>query len=135
MPICAAGTEHRRTLSHLLFTEPYGRELHRTGWERAAAEHVAHLRVLLGRYRGDSGLAAHIEHLRELSPDFARMWAEHTVAQVRSREYVLHHPVVGDDPARRARLLPDAPSCCGLDLFAAEPGSASERALRDLASR
>ncbi|WP_329114607.1 hypothetical protein [Streptomyces sp. NBC_01353] len=31
--------------------------------------------------------------------------------------------------------LPDAPSCCGLDLFAAEPGSASERALRDLASR
>ncbi|MGW6500188.1 helix-turn-helix domain-containing protein [Nonomuraea angiospora] len=33
------------------------RELHRAGWERAAREQVAHLRVLLGRYRGDAGLA------------------------------------------------------------------------------
>ncbi|WP_262495985.1 hypothetical protein [Nonomuraea sp. SYSU D8015] len=28
--------------------------------------------------------------------------------------------------------LPEGPSCCGLDLFAAEPGSASEQALRKL---
>lgn len=123
--------EDRRTLSHLLFTEPYLRELHRTDWERAAREHVAHLRVLLGRYRGDFGLAAHIDHLRELSADFARLWAEHPVAQVRSRVYVLHHPVVGELTLHGELIaLPDEPSCCGLDLFAAEPGSASEQALR-----
>ncbi|MBT2235673.1 helix-turn-helix domain-containing protein [Nonomuraea sp. NEAU-A123] len=127
--------EGRRTFSHLLFTEPYLRELHRTGWERAAREHVAHLRVLLGRYRGDVGLTAHIDHLRELSADFARIWAEHPVARVRSRVYVLHHPVVGELTLYGELIaLPDEPSCCGLDLFAAEPGSASEQALRKLGS-
>lgn len=125
--------ENRRTLSHLLFTESYLRELYRTGWERAAREHVAHLRVLLGRYRGDSALAAHIDHMRDLSVGFARMWAEHPVAQVRSRTYVLHHPVVGELTLHGELIaLPDEPSCCGLDLFAAEPGSASEQALRKL---
>lgn len=127
--------ENRRTRSHLLFTEPYLRELHRTGWERAAHEHVADLRVLLGRYREDSALAAHIDHMRDLSPDFARMWAEHPVAQVRSRVYVLHHPVVGEMTLYGERIaLPDEPSCSGLDLFAAESGSASEQALRKLGS-
>lgn len=125
--------EDRRTLSHLLFTEPYLRELHGTGWERAAGEHVAHLRVLLGRYRGDAGLAAHIDHMRELDADFARLWAEYPVAQVRDRTYVLHHPVVGELTLHGELIsLPDAPSCCGLDVFAAEPGSASEQALRQL---
>ncbi|MGW6708847.1 helix-turn-helix transcriptional regulator [Streptomyces sp. NPDC054956] len=125
--------EDRRTVSHLWFTEPYAR-LHGAGWERAAREHVAHLRVLLGRYRGDAGLAAHIEHLRERSTDFARMWAEHPVAQVRDRAYVLQHPAVGELPLHGELIaLPDEPSCWGLDLFAAEPGSPSEEALRKLA--
>ncbi|MDT3444163.1 MULTISPECIES: helix-turn-helix domain-containing protein [unclassified Pseudofrankia] len=129
----AALPENRRTLSHLLFDEPHLRELHRTGWERAAREHVAHLRVLFGRYRGDSGLAAHVDHMRDLSADFTRMWAEHPVAQVRYRVYELHHPVVGELTLHGELVaLPDEPSCCGLDLFAAEPGSASEQALRIL---
>jgi hypothetical protein len=97
---------------------------------------VAHLRVLLGRYRGDSALTAHIDHMRGLSADFARMWAEHPVAQVRNRTYVLHHPVVGELPLHAEVIaLPDAPSCCGLDLFAAEPGSPSEQALRNLGNQ
>ncbi|MFB4276219.1 MULTISPECIES: helix-turn-helix domain-containing protein [unclassified Nonomuraea] len=127
--------ESRRTLSHLLFTEPHLRELHHTGWERAAREHVAHLRVLHGRYRGDPALAAHIDHLQELSADFARMWAEHPVAQARSRTYALRHPVVGELTLHGELVkLPDEPSCYGLELFAAEPGSASEQALRKLGS-
>jgi transcriptional regulator with XRE-family HTH domain len=128
--------ENRRTLSHLLFTDPYLRELHGTGWERAAREHAAHLRVLLGRYRADPGLAAHIDNMRELSADFARLWAEHPVAQIRYRAYVLDHPVVGELTLHGELItLPDEPSCCGLDLFAAEPGSASEHALRKLGTR
>ncbi|WP_436787717.1 helix-turn-helix domain-containing protein [Yinghuangia sp. YIM S10712] len=129
-----AWPEDRRTISHLLFTDSYLRDLHGAGWERAASEHVAHLRVLLGRFRGDAGLAAHIDHMREVSMEFARMWAEHPVGQVRSREYVLNHPVVGELTLHGELIaLPDEPSCCGLDLFAAEPGSASEEALRRLA--
>lgn len=125
--------EERRTLSHLLFTDPHQRQLHGAGWERAAREHVAHLRVLLGRHRGDSELAAHIDGMRELDADFARRWAEHPVAQVRNRVYVLHHPIVGELTLHGELItLPDEPSCCGLDVFAAEPGSASEQKLRRL---
>lgn len=128
--------ENRRTFSHLLFGELRSRALYRTGWERAAHDHVAHLRVLLGRYRGDAALTAHIDHLREESTDFARLWDERTVAQVRSRAYTLHHPVVGELVLHGELVaLPDEPSCCGLDLFAAEPGSASEQALRKLGNR
>jgi hypothetical protein len=95
---------------------------------------VAHLRVLLGRFRGDPALTAHVDELRDLSPDFARMWAEHAVARVPSRAYRLHHPVAGRLTLHGERLaLPDEPSCVGLDVFAAEPGSPSERALRGLA--
>lgn len=125
--------EERRTLSHLLFADPHLRELHGDGWERVAREHVAHVRVLLGRYHGDPGLMAHIDEMRGLSADFARLWAEHPVAQMRSRVYALRHPVVGELTLHGELItLPDAPSCYGLDLFAAEPGSASEAALRRL---
>ncbi|MEV0293645.1 protein phosphatase 2C domain-containing protein [Nocardia sp. NPDC050710] len=57
---------------------------------------MAHLRVLLGRYRGDSALVAYVDHIRDLNADFARMWAEHPATQVRSRAYSLHHPIVGE---------------------------------------
>ncbi|MEV2223964.1 transcriptional regulator [Nocardia vinacea] len=126
----------RRTLSHLLFTEPHLRELLGPGWGQAALAHVAHLRVLFGRYRGHTELTAHIENMQELSPDFTRMWAERPVAQVRNRMYALHHPLVGELTLHGELIaLSDAPSCCGLDLFAAEPGSASEQALRELGNQ
>ncbi|WP_174186151.1 helix-turn-helix domain-containing protein [Nocardia barduliensis] len=131
-----AWPENRRTFSHLLFDAPRSRALFGAGWERAAREHVAHLRVLLGRYRGDSGVTAHVERMRDASADFARMWAEHPVAQLRSRTYLLHHPVVGELTLHGELVaLPDEPACCGLDLFAAEPGSVSERRLRTLGNR
>ncbi|MFE9323467.1 hypothetical protein ACIHDR_40895 [Nocardia sp. NPDC052278] len=104
----------RRTLSPLLFTEPHLRELLGTGWDQAA---LAHLRILLGRDRGHAELMAHIENMQELSPDFARMWSVRPVAQVRNRTYALHHPLVGELTLHGELIaLPDAPSCCGLDL-------------------
>ncbi|WTW99527.1 helix-turn-helix transcriptional regulator [Streptomycetaceae bacterium NBC_01309] len=131
----AALPEDRRTLSHMLFTEPY-LHLHGTGRQRAAREHVAHLRVLLGRFLGDAALAAHIDGMRELSADFARLWAHHPVGRVRHRVYELRHPVVGDLTLHGELVsLPEAPACHGLDVFAAEPGSASEDALRRLAGQ
>ncbi|MFE3205357.1 hypothetical protein [Embleya sp. NPDC059237] len=55
------------------------------------------------------------------------------MAQLRDRVYVLPHPTAGE-PTLHGELVapPDEPACRGLDLFAAEPGSASERALREL---
>ncbi|WP_051466473.1 helix-turn-helix domain-containing protein [Actinomadura oligospora] len=125
--------EDRRTVSHLLFTVPSLRELYGTGWEDAAREQVAQLRVLFGRHRGDAAFVGHIARMRELSTDFARLWDERPVARVRSRVHVLHHPVVGELTLHRELVAPpEEPTCSGLDLFAAEPGSPSEQALRRL---
>ncbi|MDA1359664.1 helix-turn-helix transcriptional regulator [Glycomyces luteolus] len=129
----AAIPEERRTLSHLLFTEPGVRELHGEGWEQAARDHVAHLRFLFGRFSGSAEIAAHLDDMLESSAEFAGMWAEHPVAQMRTRTHVLHHPVAGELTLHAERIaLPDRPSCYGMDLFAAEPGSATEKALREL---
>ncbi|NUR30816.1 MAG: helix-turn-helix domain-containing protein [Catenulispora sp.] len=129
-----ARPENRRTLSHLLFADAYVRELLGADWEDAAREQVGHLRFLMGRYRADAALSAHVDHMRSLSQDFARMWAEFPVRKIRSGSYTLHHPTVGDMTLHRELIaLPDEPTCCGLDLFAAEPGSESELALRSLA--
>ncbi|MEV5575234.1 helix-turn-helix transcriptional regulator [Spirillospora sp. NPDC052269] len=128
--------EDRRTLSHLLFTEPSSRELYGTGWEDAARELVAQLRVLFGVYRGDAAFVAHIARMRELSADFARLWDERPVARAQSRVHVLHHPVVGELTLHRELVTPpEEPACSGLDLYVAEPGSPSEQALRRLATR
>ncbi|MFC4909598.1 helix-turn-helix transcriptional regulator [Actinomadura gamaensis] len=125
--------DDRRTLSHLVFTEPSLRALYGAGWEDVAREHVAQLRVLFGRHRGDAAFLAHLDGMRELSADFARMWDERPIGRIRSRVHVLYHPVVGELTLHRELVTPpEQPSCCGLDLFAAEPGSPSEKALRRL---
>lgn len=122
----------RRTVTHLLFGEH--RALYGAGWEAAAVRHTAHLRVLFGRHLTDPGLSLHIADLLEHSPDFERLWTAHQVARARSAVHVLHHPVVGELTLHHeVTALPDGPDCCGLDLYAAEPGSTSERALRALA--
>lgn len=113
------------TLTHALFAS---RGLYRD-WEAVAREHVAHLRVLHGRYRD---LGAHIEEMRA-DPAFARLWDERPVARLRDRTLVLDHPRVGELRLSAVPVaLPDAPACCGLEAFTAEPGSPSEAALRRL---
>lgn len=125
--------ERRRTLSHLLFTVQGTVDLYGSGWEQAARDHVAHVRYLFGRYSGDAEISAHVQGMLKLSAEFARMWAEHPVARLRTRTHRLHHPIVGDLVLHSERIsLPDRPSCFGMDLYAAEPGSNSEQALREL---
>jgi transcriptional regulator with XRE-family HTH domain len=125
--------EERRTLTHLLFTDPFVRELYRDGWERTAREHVAHLRTLLGRFRTDPAVAGHIERMRAESADFARLWEEYLVGRVIGREITLHHPVAGALRLYGERImLPDEPACCSVDVYATEPGSATARALLEL---
>lgn len=130
----AAMPDGERSISDLIFRRAEIREMHGDGWERTALEHVAHLRVLSACYRGDRRLTAHVERLRAASPEFARMWASHPVARAGHRFYRLRHPVVGDlELYGELVTLPGDLQYSGLDLFAAEPGSASEKALQRLA--
>lgn len=119
-----------RTTTHLIFAGSL-REMLGQGWEKEARDHAAHLRVLLGRYRDDADLAAHIDLMLRSNADFKQMWADHEVGRIRSRTYTLRHPVLGVLTLHgELTSLPEHPACVGMDLYAAEPGSDSERALK-----
>ncbi|MDI2130288.1 helix-turn-helix transcriptional regulator [Yinghuangia seranimata] len=124
-----------RTITDLLFGDHGLRTLHGDGWETAALEHVAHLRVLSAHFRGDPRIDAHIARVAAASPEFAAMWAAYPVSRVRDRVYRLHHPVVGVlELYGELVMLPGDSEYSGLDLLAAEPGSPSDTALRKLAA-
>ncbi|MGI5274314.1 helix-turn-helix domain-containing protein [Nonomuraea sp. CA-218870] len=130
----AAIPEEERTISHLVFLDEDVRRMHGDGWRRLAEEHVARLRFLTACYPENPRITAHVTAIRALSPDFAELWEEHHVAAVTHRDYVLDHPVVGElRLSAEMMALPGDPELQGMDLFAAEPGSASEVGLRHLA--
>lgn len=131
----AAIPPERRTIAHLIFLDPGIRGLHGERWPSLAREHVAELRVLTARHPGDRSLARHVAGLRAESPEFRELWTEHHVAALAHRDYVLHHPVVGDlRLSAELVVFPGDPDLQGMDMFAAESGSESEDRLRSLAA-
>lgn len=131
----AAIPEERRTIAHLIFLDEGIRRLHCDGWESLAREHVAQLRVLAARYPKNPQIMAHVDTICRQSPEFRALWNEHHVAAATHRDYVLHHPEVGElRLSAELVALPGDPELQGMDLFAAEPGSESEARLRHLAA-
>ncbi|WP_206185117.1 helix-turn-helix domain-containing protein [Thermoactinospora rubra] len=131
----AALPEERRTVAHLIFLDEGIRRMHGENWPRLAREHVAQLRLLAARYPKYARIMAHVDAICRESPEFRRLWHEHHVAAATHRDYVLHHPVVGELRLSAELVsLPGDPELQGMDLFAAEPGSESEDKLRHLAA-
>ncbi len=102
-------------------------------WEAAARETTARLRVLVGRDVDDPRLCELVRDLSEHSDEFRSLWARHDIQVTAAPSRVYHHPVVG-----RLELHPQLLAIGGTDGQAlyirhAEPGSASERALKRLA--
>ena len=85
----------RPNMSRLVFLDAHTRGLYRN-WDHKARAVVGNLRTMTARNPGDNDLAALIGELAIESPDFARLWAEHTVQPCRSETYDLAHPIVGD---------------------------------------
>ncbi|MFC4912905.1 helix-turn-helix domain-containing protein [Actinomadura gamaensis] len=131
----AAMPPEQRTWSHQVFLNEEYRLMLGAEWRAFAGAHVAYLRVLLARSPEDSRLTAHIGAMRESSEDFRRLWDEHDVALWSHRGYVFTHPVVGElRLTGETMLLPGDPDLSELELLVAEPGSATEAAMRYLAS-
>jgi transcriptional regulator with XRE-family HTH domain len=102
----------------------------RTPEEDAEAEEaaVADLHEALGRYPDDEPLHELVEDLRRVSPRFAELWGQRTVARQAASRKTLAHPEVG-----RLTLDCDVLTVAGSDLrlvvYSAPPGSPDAEAL------
>ncbi|MFH9037790.1 helix-turn-helix domain-containing protein [Streptomyces sp. NPDC017966] len=118
----------RPNLSRLVFLDAHTRALYRD-WPAKARAVVGNLRVLTARNPDDGCLAALVGELAIHSPEFASLWAEHTVEPCGRDVYDLAHPVVGDLTVTQQTFhVPQEPHQ-SLVTFTVEPGSASSAAL------
>jgi transcriptional regulator with XRE-family HTH domain len=123
----------RPNLTRMLFLDPHTRDLYRR-WDEEAARAVASLRLLAGRHADDRELAELVGELSMKSADFARLWSRHPVQNCTRGTKYFQHPAVGPvDLAFEVLHLPDD-SGHRMLLYSAEPGSASDAALRLLAA-
>lgn len=102
-----------RNAARQLFLHPEAQARY-SNWETIAAETVAQLRLLTGRWPDDARLAALIGELAIRSEPFRRLWATGDVREKRLGVARILHPVVGTlefdyhmltVPARPDRLL------------------------------
>jgi hypothetical protein len=104
-------------------------------WAAVAHDSARILRSEAGRDPRDPGPAALVEELLASSPEFRAAWAEHDVRLPAAGRHRFHHPAVGllDLVFEAAALRADP----GLTLLLAtgDPGSPTEAALRELATR
>ncbi|CNF07284.1 putative transcriptional regulator [Mycobacterium tuberculosis] len=123
-----------RTWSHQIHLNGDYRARLGGNWPVVARRNVAYLRFRAGQDPDDPRLGSLIDCLRERAPEFARMWSEHHVTELTHGEARIDHPQVGRLVLPFETLhLPGDPDLSRLMLYAAEPGSPSEAALRKLA--
>jgi transcriptional regulator with XRE-family HTH domain len=120
-------------LARFAFLDPRATEFY-PDWEGAANTTVALLRTEAGRDPYDKALTDLVGELATRSEDFRTRWAAHNVRLHQTGAKHFHHPVVGDlSLAFEAMPLPADPGLT-LTAYSAEPGTASQDALRLLAS-
>jgi transcriptional regulator with XRE-family HTH domain len=66
-----------------------------TNWDAVVSDLVGQLRNHIARFPHDPRGPALVTQLRELSPEFRRMWDDHVVNRFHTSTVVLHHPQVG----------------------------------------
>ncbi|EFL38198.1 helix-turn-helix domain-containing protein [Streptomyces griseoflavus] len=118
----------RPNLSRLVFLDAHTRALYRD-WPAKARAVVGNLRVLTARNPEDACLAALVGELAIHSPEFAALWAEHTVEPCGRDVYDLAHPVVGDLTVTQQTFHVPREPHQSLVAFTTEPASASAAAL------
>lgn len=123
----------RRSWPHLVHLDgPFRWMIGETDRETLARQHIAYLRLCLGRYSQDPELVAVIESLHSQSADFRRLWAEHHVADWASVTCHLRHPTAGDIAIAVDVMKPSGEPDQWVVTFVTEPGSPSQEAIRRL---
>ncbi len=128
-PIYTPGTNGLRAtfLDHSL------RQLYRN-WEEMAERVVAGVRAATGPLDQQSALSALVRELRELSPEFVRLWDRHEVHPKGAGVARLQHPLVGPMDLSYQKFRVEDADGQQLVIFSAESNSGSEFALRRLAA-
>jgi hypothetical protein len=119
--------------ARFLFLDPAGREFY-ADWERQAQDVVAMLRTEAGHNPHDKGLSNLIGELSTRSENFRTWWAAHNVRFHRTGIKRFHHPAVGDLTLTYEALDLAADSGLRISAYTAEPGTASDDALKLLAT-
>ena len=120
-------------LARFAFLDPQAHAFY-PNWDDAANTTVALLRTEAGRNPFDRSLSDLVGQLSTRSETFRTRWAAHNVRLHRSGAKHFHHPVVGDLTLGFEAMELSADTGLTLTAYTAEPGSASEDALKLLAS-
>ncbi|MET8457853.1 helix-turn-helix transcriptional regulator [Streptomyces parvulus] len=124
---------NRMNLARFQFLDPAARRFY-PDWGTFADVAVAILRTEAGRDPYDKDLHDLVGELSTRSEEFRGRWGAHNVRRHGTGTKRFHHPVVGDLTLAFEGLEMAAAPGLTLTVYAAEPGSASEEALRLLAS-
>ncbi|MER7803370.1 MULTISPECIES: helix-turn-helix transcriptional regulator [Streptomyces] len=124
---------NRMNLARFQFLDPAARRFY-PDWDTFADVAVAILRTEAGRDPYDKDLHDLVGELSTRSEEFRGRWGAHNVRRHGTGTKRFHHPVVGDLTLAFEGLEMAAAPGLTLTVYAAEPGSASEEALRLLAS-
>lgn len=128
-----ARTDRPPNTARFLFLDPRSSDFF-PNWDKIADDCVAVLRAEAGRDPYDRNLTDLIGELSTRSDEFRVRWAAHDVKYHRTGTKRLHHPVVGDLTLDYEVF--ELPGDAGqrINVYSAEPGSASAQALNLLAS-
>jgi transcriptional regulator with XRE-family HTH domain len=122
-----------RNMLRFLFTDDSARDLYHD-WAATAQTVVAGLRAYAGTHPHDPQLAELVGDLSVRDHDFRRWWADHDVYVRDHGTKRYHHPLVGELELGYEAFTPVGETDMVFGIHTAEPGSASENALRLLAT-
>jgi transcriptional regulator with XRE-family HTH domain len=122
-------------IARFQFLDPRAKDFH-PDWNGAANTTVAILRTEAGRHPDDPDLRELVGELSTVSEEFRSRWAAHDVRIHRTGVKTFQHPAVGMvELVYHSTTLPtEGPDDLQLTAYTAEPGTASEDALKLLAS-
>jgi transcriptional regulator with XRE-family HTH domain len=129
----AARAPQERNWARITFLDPAARRLF-ADWESKASDVVGYLRLDAGLHADDPLLAALIGELSVKSGAFRTLWAAHDVKKKSHGGMRMRHPLAGELTLRYETFTLPGDQEQSLAIYHAEPGSASEEALRLLAS-
>lgn len=123
----------QRNQARFVFLDSHARELY-ADWRQVAIDTVAMLRHDAGRYPDDPKLSALIGELSIHSEEFRTWWSRHDVQRRTTGTKGYHHPLVGELTVAYQALHPSGDEDQVLIVYTTEPGTASDNALRLLAT-